>query len=130
MKPENKIQYLIVAEIENKGFLLRFMVDLKEAEMYAEKIFQYSDEFLFSDVCKIEEKLKYFASYKANGSEIYLRKIKGGRSNGAYTVSFMEVEMNKFCLKTFIRERENNSLVFDTPLNDSFFTTQNITKVK
>lgn len=109
----NTVKYLIVAEIENKGFLLKIEDNFEKAESFAQYIYSLSDEFYIYEMDKVEQKLKYFSFYKINGNEIYLKKIKTSISNGVYTVSVVEIDLNNYCEKTFIKERENHSSVFD-----------------
>ena len=112
MTLKKRIQYLIVAEINRMGFLLELQNNYVEAELYIEHIFNLSDEFSIFEMNNVEKKLKYFASYQISGNELYLNKIKRSISNGVYTVSIVKIELNNFCLKTFIKERENHSSVF------------------
>lgn len=106
------IQYLIVAEINRNGFVLELQNNYVEAELYIERIFNLSDEFGIFEMNKVKNKLEYFASYQISGNELYLSKIKRSISNGVYTVSIVKIDLNNFCLKTFIKERENHSSVF------------------
>lgn len=112
MEKEKKYRYLIIAEIRNKGYLLKFMSDLKEADKYAKEIFELSNEYSIYEQYKIETKLTYFASYHVNGTEVYIGNGCCGQSNGVYTVGTMKVDINNFRLNSFIRERENHSTVF------------------
>ncbi len=116
MKEEKNIKYLILAEIEKKGFLVKFMDEYDEAKKYADEIFELSYEFQFREMRNVEQRLTYFASYQVYGNNVYIGKIKSAVSNGAYSVNVMEIDMNNFQLNTFIKERENNSSVFPFPM--------------
>ena len=117
----NKIKYLIIAELDQCGFLLQFMDDCEEAKLYADIIFNASMNYPYSEMYIVEDELDYFASYTINGNELYIGNFIYGHSNGAYTVSVMKIDMDKFCLKVFIKERENHSTVFDYIENQEKF---------
>lgn len=112
MEKEKCIKYLILAEIEKKGFLIKFIDNYEEAEKFASITFDLSDEFQFSEMSKVEMKLTFFASYQVNGSEVHIGWCKKGITNGAYSVSVIEIDMNNFNLNQFILERINHSTVF------------------
>lgn len=109
----NGIKYLIVAEIYKKGFILKIIDGKKEALSFLQKTSEISSCYSFAQMNKVEEKLEYIASYKINGNTDYVGKYIKSISNGAYTVSVLQIDINTFCLKSFIRERENHSSVFE-----------------
>ena len=112
MEKKKCIKYLILAEIEKKGFFIKFIDNYDEAEKFARMTFDNSDEFQYSEMSKVEEKLTFFASYQVNGNEVYIGSCKSGISNGAYSVSVIEIDMNNFNINQFILERINHSTVF------------------
>ena len=66
---------------------------------------------------KVESRLNYFASYTINGNLDYMGRGKMSVTNGAYTVSVVKIDVNTFCLKSFLKERESCSNVFDLDAN-------------
>ena len=110
MEPE---QYLIVVELGNKGFVLTVIDDRGNAESYCEKLSSLSNNYPFNEMYKIEAKLKYITSYNIKGTQIYIEKVDYCSSNGEFSVYALKIEVNTFCLKSFIKERENHSSVFD-----------------
>jgi hypothetical protein len=109
----NLNKYLIIAEIERKGFLLDSTDNLVEAGTFAELVFHLSDEFSIYEMHLVERKLNYFASYNINGTEVYVGKSLRSISNGVYSVSILKIDPATFSLEIFIKERENHSTVFD-----------------
>lgn len=103
--------YLIVVEIERKGFLIDIVKSKAQAEVIAERLVEISVSYPFADMYKVEQELTYFASYTMNGTQVYLGKFIYHCSNGSYSVSTLQIDLNTFCVQTFIRERENQSCV-------------------
>jgi hypothetical protein len=103
--------YLIVVEIERKGFLIDIVKSKAQSEVIAEKLVEISVSYPFADMYKVEQELTYFASYTMNGTQVYLGKFIYHCSNGSYSVSTLQIDLNTFCVQTFIRERENQSSV-------------------
>lgn len=104
------IRYLVVAEIGNRGFILKTFSSKGLAEYYHQKMFDLKEEYSLE---KIESKLKYISSYNINGNEVYIENVELTTSDGVYTVSVVKINLENFCLKSFVRERENHSTVFD-----------------
>lgn len=110
-------QYMILVENKNKGFILKFMDDEEEVKIYCNQLFNLSREYPFGEMEEVINKFDCIASYVVNGNQIYtLKSITcsiAGSSDGDYSVSAIKIDINIFCLKTFIRERENHSTVFN-----------------
>lgn len=109
----NPLKYLIIAEIEKKGFILEFFNHIENAEAFARTTFDLRRGFAFNDMYRVEEKLKYFATYRINGNQEYVGNVLRQLSNGAYSVSIIKINKREFCLKSFIKERENHSWVIN-----------------
>lgn len=118
MIEKSTTRYLIVAEIKTKGFVLKLYKNLADAKKNMEKTYALSLKYAFNEMYKIEKELDYFASYEIKGNVLYLSNPIYGYSNGHYSVSVIKINLNHFCLKTFIRERENHSDVFDDCSDD------------
>ena len=107
------IKYLITAQIHKKEFLLEIKSNFKEAEKLMEAVFTHSSKFPPNEVHEIENKLKYFASYIIREIDCEVQGTETSKSYDGFTVSVIKIDMRTFCLKTFIKERENSALVFD-----------------
>ena len=67
---------------------------------------------------------KGYVSYRVNGTELYFGKCKDQITDGILTVSVIEAVENNFCLQTLMKERENQSLVFEYEvLSEQFIET-------
>lgn len=113
MKSSNPIAHLLLVEIERKGFLIEIFHDIEQAQQRLEELVDLSAKYSFDEQHKVEQDLTYFASYEINGTEVYVSKCSHCSSNGSYTVSIIPIDLETFCVKTFIRERENLSCVLD-----------------
>lgn len=107
------MQYLIVAEILKKGFILKITTDEKEAELFHQLIFDLSNKYPFGESHKIEKYLNYLISYNIKGNEFFISNSFLTSSNGEFSVYVLKIATETFCLKSFIKERENNSIVFN-----------------
>ncbi len=116
MPKNSQKKFLIVAELDRKGFMLKIEDSLKKAMAFSERTFMLSKEFCYDDMYKIEYKLNPFAKYEVSGNVMCLSKFKSSTTNGFYSVTVVEIELKN--LKMFIRERENLSIVFDYDLYD------------
>jgi len=111
MKSSNPIAHLLIVEIERKGFLIEVCSDIEKAKQRLEELVELSVKYSFNEQHRAEQDLTYFASYEIYGTEVYVGKSSHSISNGSYTVSIVEIDLDTFCVKTFIRERENHSCV-------------------
>jgi hypothetical protein len=117
-----QIKYLIIAEIDRTGFITEFRNTFKEAEFFAAKLKHIGEFDSYTETDKIINALKKrnYISYHINGNQLCFGKIRIAFTDGLYSVSVGEIDMNTFCLKTLIRERENHSRVFDDNIDDAF----------
>lgn len=106
-------QYLIIAEIKNKGFVMRAMADEVEAKTYSDKLLKLSSGYQFDGMFDVLKKINFITTYTIKGNQVYTGKTHLSVSDESYTVSVLKIDVNTFCLKTFIKERENHSIVFD-----------------
>jgi hypothetical protein len=112
IKIMERVKYLILAEFERYGFLYTVNENLEVAKLLCSKIFYLSDKYSFDYILSKLLK-KSIATYEINGNELYASKTIWGHSNGIYSVSIIEINPDTFCIKTFIKERQNCSTVFD-----------------
>ena len=115
-------KYLVVAEIDTTGFIMNYFNDFHEAEKYSEKVFMMSSHLSYNEMHKMEDILfpEALVSYKMKGRDcVYNLSAKSAISNGIYAVSILEINMDNFCLKSFIKERENYAWVFEN-ISDEF----------
>ena len=119
--PLSKIKNLIIVEIERTGFITEFCDTYEEASTRAENLMNTAGNL---DTEEKKERVisflrnRNYTSYHINGNHIWCGKYRQCLSDGILSISVLEVDMKFFCLKTFIRERENHSEVFDGILSD------------
>lgn len=106
MHQEDSLRYLIVVEIERKGFL----VDIVKGEMVAneriDSLVILSNDLTIYEMDKMIGRFEYFGSYTINGSDSGLSNFRTAMTNGVLTVAAVPIDLATFCAKTFIRERE------------------------
>lgn len=108
------VKYLIVVEIDRRGYILELVDDLDAGQRIIEDIFDISEVYTIYEMDKVAERLPYpcTATYEIKGNELYVGKGGTSTSNGVLTVTAVEIDTETFCLESFIRERENHSMVF------------------
>lgn len=119
----DSIKYLVVAEIEHTGFILTMFSSKEVADCYHQKMYDLHEEYPLD---QIKHKLKYIASYKINGNEIFLENTEIITTTGLYTVCVVKINMESFCLKSFIKDRKKRCII---PVN-GFFEWMDINKIK
>lgn len=105
------MNYLIVIEIEELGFVYASPVEAEKIIDQLNEIFLVNQEYNFSMMDKIEN-LKLIEKYNIKGNQLFFNKNILGMGNGFASIYLIEVN-SKFCLKSFIKERENSSIPFD-----------------
>lgn len=105
-------KYLILAELDRMGFLLDIKDSIEDAKSAVDKVFNFSMKLSY-DTTQDKIKTEAFASYVINGNVLYTGKIQYGHTDGFFSISAVEIDPDIQCLKTFIKERENYSSVFD-----------------
>ena len=111
-------KYLIIAEFESQGFVLGIADSEQIAEKHVTRLSNIIDEYPFGEHTKIISKLEYIASYNIKGNQTFLESSMICSSNGSSSIYVVKINMNTFSLKSFIKERENLSSVFDYDLKD------------
>lgn len=109
---EENFKYLVLAEIEKRGFLVKFYNDYDRAKQVADLTYELIDGLEFAEMSEVEAKLSCFASYEINGNENFTGNSMSGVSNGTYSVNILKIDLNNFRLTEFILERKNHSSVF------------------
>lgn len=107
-----KIKHLVIVEAGKTAFMTKWFNSAKKAEAFADELWKLT--VIFSPVCELEiitnilEKENYM-SYKFYGDVRSFPLSDYEISNGIYVVSVIQIDTTKFCLKTFIKERQNCS---------------------
>ena len=101
-------QYLVIAELENKGYVIGTINDLKEAEDKSAELVILADEYPINELYKLNDHLCIYESYPINGNDQYCGKFKYCTSNGVFSVYVIEID-ESFSIQLFISERSNTS---------------------
>ena len=107
-------RYLVIAEIERIGFVAGNYKKYWSAVELAKKLLLYGELFPWKEPEKIKGQLRShkFREYIIKGNQIYFDKSIYGSTDGQYSVAVLPINMKGFEIETFIRERENYSIVF------------------
>lgn len=104
-------KYLIIFEIERIGFIIDSKINFEVSKSIADRLFDLYGKLSYTDFLAFLNKSN-ISSYSINGNIICAGKIDYGHCDGIAMVSVVMIESKGFCLKTFIKERQNYSLVF------------------
>ncbi len=112
----NKRKYLVVAEVLRTGFITEYRNKYHDAIQLANELLLYGEIFKWSEGDKICTQLRNrgYKSYIIKGNQIYFENFVWSNTDGRFSVCILKVNPDKFCLHTFIRERENYSIVFES----------------
>ena len=122
-----KLNCLIIAEMENTGYIIGFYETREEAEKKLDKLNR--DFGVFSNISKelLIEKLKPYRQYKINGKQTFIYNSNIVTGNSLIQLYLIDLEWNKefsditFNLELFIKERENTAtLIEETPKQIGF----------
>ncbi len=107
-------EYLIIAEVGRNGFVLGSRKKYYEAVSLANNHLLFGEIFHWPANDKIKEQMesRKYKSYQIKGNQLYFDNFLWVNSDGHFSICIIKTEVNKFCLQTFIRERENHSIVF------------------
>lgn len=110
---ENR-QYLVIAEVERIGFVAGCFKRYRSAVELANQLLLYSELFQWRESEKIIVQLRNqrFKEYLIKGNQIYFDKGIYGSTDRNYSVSVLPIKVKESAISTFIRERENYSIVF------------------
>lgn len=108
-------KYLVIAEVERTGFVAGCFKKYWSAVELANQLLLYRELFQWSESEKIIAQLRNqrFKEYSIKGNQIYFDKGIYGSTDGKYSVSIILTHVREFRISTFIRERENHSIVFN-----------------
>jgi predicted nucleic-acid-binding Zn-ribbon protein len=112
---ERQIRYVVIAEEEEIGFITRNFASLAQAREYAEQLFDMAHEnhqYYLNKLINYLDELQ-FCTYTIKGNGSYFSNAIYCSSNGFLTVYVIECEMSEMYFRTFIRERENFSMILD-----------------
>lgn len=112
-------RYLVIAEVERIGFVAGCLKKYRSAVELANQLLLYGELFQWSESEKIIAQLRNqrFKEYSIKGNQIYFDKGIYGSTDGKYSVSVIPTNVIEFSISTFIRERENYSIVFNSELH-------------
>ncbi len=103
---------MVVCEWEREGFVMAMFNDLEEAKKLAMEVFDMSYRLNAIDYLAYLE-LRIPVRYHINGNELFYLDGSYGACNGFVTTSVLTIDTQTFCLKTFLKTRENHSSVFE-----------------
>jgi hypothetical protein len=107
-----KSKYIIISELDRLGFVYGIMDNLVDAKLVVDKIFDDSRLAPFEETfTKLQ--IKAITSYSIKGNEINNIKSEYGHFGGSFNIAVIKIGSNINSLRTFIKERENYSWVFE-----------------
>lgn len=108
------MKYLIVAEIEETGFIIKQTDSFIEAEAVMENVISVaSAKHAFPDTPQFNNDLKHCKSYPIHHTNPYTGLYKTSTSNGTLSVSIYDTKVKGFSIKKFIYERAAIVNAFD-----------------
>ena len=106
-------KYLIIAELETKGYIIGTVNSLSSARKKTNKIFDLSNQFSFHELHLFHPYLSQYQSYEIKGNAMYCGKGKECISNGLLSTYILEIDSDNFSMKQFIKEREGTSYAIE-----------------
>lgn len=103
-------KYLIIAELDTKGYIIGTLQSLHTAKKKTKKIFELSNQFSFHELHLFHPYLSQYKSYEIKGNALYMGNEKQCISNGLLSIYILEIDSKKFSMEQFIKERESTSL--------------------
>ncbi len=100
--------YLVIAELENNGYVIGITDDLKAAKYKIDKLFAIANQYPINQIQRFNKYLKKYQSYTITGNAIYCGKDVQCISNGLFSIYIIEMNKN-FTLQQFIYERQYTS---------------------
>jgi hypothetical protein len=103
------IRYIIIAEFEKIGFVTEMFNHYDEAEDFCLNLHALGRKYNFNDWHKVVEELqeRKYVAYQINNAPLVVCKTYCLACNGVYTVAVMQIDLDKFCVKSFMSERTN-----------------------
>lgn len=114
MNHPSKQKYLVIIEIQQLGFVSKIFDSFEIAKEFSNDIFRRTLKVPFGDwngLIDFLSELKYLR-YECRGNHLHLSKYLNSSSNGEVSVSILGIDFSTFDIRSFIRERENHSIVF------------------
>jgi len=105
-------KFIIIFELDRLGFVFGIFDILEDAKSIVDKIFDHSNRAPFEETF-IKHKSKAIASYSIKGNEIHNIKSEYGHFGGSFNIAVIKIGSKNNSLRTFIKERENYSWVFN-----------------
>ncbi len=111
-------QYVVVAEFEKQGYILGILNTQKEAEKLADQVWVWYGLSKEKITAFFEKKISYVCKYRIYGNYEMINKGLAIKLDGQLATHVIEFEGQIFCLKSFIKERENFSTALDGNTDD------------
>jgi hypothetical protein len=111
MKTMLDTRYIVVVEIENRGFIFDIFKELEKAKKQVDEVLKEAAKYSIYEMNEILGHFLFSISecYDIKGNQHYIGKCEVQVSNGVLTVSIIKID-NTFNLKHFMKERENHSI--------------------
>jgi hypothetical protein len=103
--------YLVISEIGKMGFIIGFIDGYEKAKAKVKEIVEISAPLTHDKIIELLKEMS-IATYVMNGNEGDNYKVLYGNTDGYFSTWMDKVDKKSFCIKTFIKGRENFSLVF------------------
>ena len=105
-------EYLLIAELENTGYIIGTTSDMQTAEAKLNELFILADQYPIHQIHEFNAYLEQYRSYPINGNAEYFASnhVKHCASNGFLSVYILGIGItDKFFIEQFISERSNTS---------------------
>lgn len=107
-------RYLMVAEFEDTGYIIGIAANLSDAKRTLNEIGQMAYLYAGSDLRdKMEPHLEGYKKYRINGNNKLIEECAYGTNRGGFSMSAMVIDPRHFSMEMYIKERENNSYIYD-----------------
>lgn len=111
VKSTKQTQFLVVLEIKNKGFILKFTDDKGKANKYQKQVFKTLDSQPIEEYYSIVRRSGFITSYQLSDESVSIIDTFKVLKNSMCTVSVLKIDVNTFSLKAFIKKRVNKPVV-------------------
>ena len=102
------LKFIIIAELETKGYIIGTAKSLNQAKKLSDKIFGLANQYSFNDLHSFHSCLKHYKCYEIKGNATYI-KCKECISNGLLSIYILEIDLKDFSVDLYIKERASTS---------------------
>jgi tetratricopeptide (TPR) repeat protein len=120
------VQYLIVAEAGNKGFVLAFRDNEDEANKCHKTAYNAIEEHLYDKKFFLTIKVKHIAEYSVKENPAYLSDITLDAQSNDFSVSVIRINVMTFNLKTFIKNSKKQAKFNKRKIEEVFIKTSDL----